>query len=529
MPTILALLLAALGCAAQTPEITKDAFAPPPIRDGAFVQTEGGTFTLDGHAVRFVGANAALVHGQVTRDAAAETLAAMNAGDLRVARFWALGETDRQEDWARASAFRRGPDAWVEESFEHLDHVLAQARAENVRVVIVLGNRWGDHGGLPQYARWAGIAPRYSNLMAAEMANVLSSERVRELYFEHIERVVSRVNSETGVAYADDPTIFAWEIFNEASASSCAAQRALVRFLSDAAQRIREHDDSHLIAAGHIGYNSAQSREFWREIHALDWVAYADTHGYPQNLLAAETPERFADWLSGRAALARELDKPLVVGEVGIPRQREDRVDWFRVFFERADEEGVGVLMPWIYRPHEESRDDEHGIWASGPRAAESLELRSLLAATSKTFALPISAPRVSSEFPLGVETIRPYVHGEWESGVFRTDPWALSEGCAGADEAFALYSLAWDAPEGALETMRLPGAEGVIEARLDGTLVGTFRDGEFAREPTATLPARDAGAAWLRLDAKDAAGAASLRRFTAEPPGEGALELVVR
>jgi mannan endo-1,4-beta-mannosidase len=523
-----ALIAVVVGCA-QAPGLVKDAFAPPSIRAGAFVAAEDGAFVLGGHPVRFVGANAALVHGQATRDATAETLAAMNAGDLRVARFWALGETDRQEDWARTSAFRTGPDAWVEESFEHLDHVLARAREENVRLIVVLGNRWRDHGGLPQYARWAGIPGRYDNLMSSELAATLANPRVRELYFEHIERVVSRVNGETGVAYADDPTIFAWEIFNEASASTCAAQRELVRFLSDAAQKIRDHDESHLIAAGHIGYNSPQSRRFWREIHDLEWVGYADTHGYPQNLLAAESPERFGDWLSDRATLAREIGKPLVVGEVGIPREWSDRERWFRVFFERADEEGVGALMPWIYRPHEEDRDDAHGIWTTGPRAAESEGLRALLTQTSRDFAMPAKAPVEHTRFPLGIETIRPFVHGEWEDGRFRTDPWAHSEGCSEEGEAFALYGLNWNAPDGSLQTMSLPGLQGTVDAHIDGNLVGRFVNGQFEAELTASLPARDAGVAWLRLDALDEEGVASLRRFTAEPPGEGALELIVR
>lgn len=525
----------AIACSNPHPHLAKDAFAPPPIVAGAFVETEDTSFVLGGHLVRFVGANAALVHGEATREASAETLSAMDDGDLRVARFWALGETDRQEGWARSSAFRTGPEAWVEESFEHLDHVLARAREENVRVIVVLGNRWRDHGGLPQYARWAGIPPRYDNLMPAELVATLDSARVRELYFAHIERVVSRVNSVNGVAYAEDPTIFAWEVFNEASASTCGAQRALVSFLGAAAERIRAHDDRHLIAAGHIGYNSPQSRRFWREIHELDWVAYADTHGYPQNLLVADTPARFGDWLSARASLARDIGKPLIVGEVGIPREWSDREEWFRVFFERANEEGVSALLPWIVRPHEESRDDAHGIWTTGPRAAESEALRALLAKTSKDFAMPapisVRGPQAHDDFAIGIETIRPFVHGEWDGGRFQTDPWAVSEGCAGSDVegAFALYGLNWNAPAGALETMRVPEVRGVVEARLDGVLIGRFVAGDFEAEESASLPARDAGVAWLRLDAVDEEGAASLRRFTAEPPAEGALEIVVR
>lgn len=526
MKRLAPLLVLAAACAQPLPHVDKTTFAPPPIRDGVFVGVDGTQFVLEGHAVRFIGSNAALVHGMPTREALHETLAAMSATDLRVARFWALGETDRQEDWQRASAFRTGPDAWVEESFEHLDKVLAEARAQNVRVIIVLGNRWRDHGGLPQYARWAGIPTRYGNLMPSELAQVLSNERVRELYFAHIERIVSRVNTITGVAYADDPTIFAWEIFNEASATSCAAQSSLVSFLSDAAALIREHDEEHLIAAGHIGYNSPLTERLWREVHALDWVAYADTHGYPQNLLAAESPERFADWLSDRAAISRDLGKPLVVGEVGIPREWDERVDWFRVFIERANEEGVGLVLPWIFRPHEESRDDAHGIWADGPRAQESIELRGFLTHASKEFAAPSPSGGERAAFPLGVETIRPFVHGEWEGPRFQTDPWALSEGCSEEGEAFALYGLNWEAPEGSLESMRLPGIRGAVEVRLDGTLVGRFREGAFEVESDASLPARNAGVAWLRLSAVDEEGVASLRRFTAEPPGEGALEI---
>lgn len=520
MRLVLALVLAA--CGAEPPP-QKSARSLPPIRSGEFVRTRGTDFVLGDQAVRFVGVNAALIHGEETRDAAPRLLRELARTRVQLARLWALGETSASESWQRHVAFRLGPGDWVDESFTHLDQVLDEAEAAQIRVVVVLANRWADRGGLPQYARWAGIEPRYRNLLPAELAATLRNETARELYLAHLRRIVGRTPP-GGTPYRDRPTIAAWELINELSASTCAVQEALLPWVRDMAGEVRALDPNHLIAAGHIGYNSEQSLEFWTAVHQLDDVAYADTHGYPQNLLDVVEPAHFRDWLDHRTASAHAIGKPLLVGEVGIPRNDpafSSRRAWLGSFLEAAQDNGTGGVLFWMARPWPQW-DDPHGIWAWGPHEEESRPLRELLFGASKRWAQEAETSAPVASFPLGVDRIRPFVNGEWTEGVLEADPWAVTEGCVREGRGWLLYALPWQSGLQEID-LGLEGSDGTIAVSLNGQMVGALRDGAYEAADV-QLPGGEV--AWLRLVAQDAGGATSLARFTRQLPGTARLTI---
>ena len=210
----------------------------------SFVGTEGTAFVVDGAPFSFVGANVAVMHGPVHRAAMETTLDAVVADGGRVVRVWALGEYDETApDWADLYAFRRGPEVFLESGLMHLDRVLLACRERDLRVIVVLGNRWGDYGGLPQYLRWAEVPfePGEGPLAELMLPLFFGSSRARSLYLAHLERVVGRTNALSGVAYRDDPTIFSWELWNEIAAPP-RARSELVGLLEEAAARIEALD-----------------------------------------------------------------------------------------------------------------------------------------------------------------------------------------------------------------------------------------------------------------------------------------------
>lgn len=133
---------------------------------------------------------------------------------LNVVRTWAFCDGDRP------GALQPEAGVYSEETFVALDSVVAQAGAAGVRLVLTLSNYWSDFGGVQQYASWVGIPqqgalPRERTYVAclesiATRPDFFVSPDALRLYLNFVTAVVTRNNSITGVAYRDDPAVFAW-------------------------------------------------------------------------------------------------------------------------------------------------------------------------------------------------------------------------------------------------------------------------------------------------------------------------------
>ncbi len=333
--------------------------------DAAFVRTGGDRFVVEGETFAFVGGNAAVMHGAAARAALGSTLDAMVQDGLRVVRIWALGEAPADApEWKREFAFRLGPSGWVEASFEHLDAVLEAARARDLRVVVVLANRWADYGGFPEYTRWtrgqgASTGARPPDLTGNELDAFFVCDRCNEAYRAHVRRVVTRTNQRTGVAYRDDPTILAWELVNEISAFTQRGEQQLLEWVQSMSARIRSLDPNHLISAGHIGFRGSRGRQVWSRVCALPEVGYCDAHAYPSGDPRVTSPSVLRAWVSDQVHAWRTATagapKPFVFGEVGFALHGERAVrhpdQWMRAFLRASRALGASGVLAWVYGP----------------------------------------------------------------------------------------------------------------------------------------------------------------------------------
>lgn len=334
-----------------------------PSPRAGFVAVRGTEFVLDGQPFRFVGANVAVIYGRSEREHMSETLRAAAESGARVVRVWAFGEGDGSG--IRSSAddepltFRRSPEQWNEEAFVHLDRVIAEAGRLGLRVQLCLTNWWRDTGGVTEYLRWAGIdavderAP-YGIDVERAMA-FYSDPTARRLYREHVARIVLRRNTITGILYRDDPTIFGYELINEAQASTgrWAERRAWV---ADMSAYIKSLDPFHLVTPGTWGYRTSWERREWIAEHRIPNIDFCDVHHYPRDDEDSfvNAPEELLPFLENRMAAALTVGKPLVMGEFGIPRgglNKGSRRDWLRAYFNSAARLGVAGAMLWILTP----------------------------------------------------------------------------------------------------------------------------------------------------------------------------------
>jgi mannan endo-1,4-beta-mannosidase len=355
--------------------------------NGEFVRQRGGRFFVGQKPFRFVGANVAVMYRDEDRARMPETLRQAAVAGIKVVRVWAFGEGGPNdvrpvadfEDWPRHHYFRLAPGQWNEDAFVHLDKVIAEAAKNNIYVQLCLTNWWRDTGGVTQYLRWAGINDAADDSYKFGINNdkailFYSNPETRRLYREHLEKLATRRNTITGVLYRDDPTIFGWELMNEAQAITghWAERRA---WFAEMSAYLKSLDPNHMIAPGAWGYRSSSERREWLADHAIPTIDYCDVHSYPRDDHDSfvDSPKALKEFIENRAAAAFSIQKALVFGEFGMGVEGYNgasQTEWYKALFDGNARAGVAGAMFWILTP--DARRG-YGITYSTPRDKELL------------------------------------------------------------------------------------------------------------------------------------------------------------
>ncbi|MCD8207126.1 MAG: beta-galactosidase [Bacteroidales bacterium] len=231
------------------------------------------------------------------------------------------------------------PGVYNEELFVGLDRFLVELGKRDMKAVLYLNNSWEWSGGYWQYLEWAGagkaVIPSIDGWQyyMATAGQFLVNDKAKELFANHVEKVVSRVNSITGKPYKDDPAIFSWQICNEPRCFSNvdSVRVAFVDWLWDAAAQIRSLDPNHLISTGNEGLFGCEGDiDLYEKIHSCPDIDYLTIHIWPYNWnwisdgdvqggvqTAIDHTERYIDI---HVELAEKYSKPLVIEEFGYPR-----------------------------------------------------------------------------------------------------------------------------------------------------------------------------------------------------------------
>jgi len=348
--------------------ISKRGNSDHPSSAQAFVRTRGSRFMLDGRPFRFVGANVSVMYRDEDRARMPETLRQASLAGIRVVRVWASGEGGPGDvgpvadlaDWPRTHPLRWAPGKWNEEALVHLDNVIAEAARNKLLVQLCLANWWRDTGGVTQYLRWAGIADAADEKFRFGINNeramlFYTNDATRRLYREQLEKLATRRNTVTGALYRDDPTIFGWELMNEAQAVTgrWAERRA---WIAEMSAYLKSLDPNHIIAPGNWGYRTAAERREWIADHQLPSIDYCDVHNYPRDDSDSfvDSPTALGEFIDNRAAAAFSLKKPLVFGEFGMGVEGykdSSQAEWYRAFFDSNVRAGAAGAMFWILTP----------------------------------------------------------------------------------------------------------------------------------------------------------------------------------
>lgn len=313
-----------------------------------FVQRRGKNFILNGEPYRYVGANiwygawlgADAPFGNRDRlKRELDMLAGLGVRNLRI-----LASAEEGPLKAGIKPGFRTKDSYNETLFEGLDYCMAELAKRDMKAVLYLTNFWEWSGGMMTYLYYVMGAFTDMNDPAHPWpefpdhnSDFYSNEAAIALYRDHVRRMVTRTNTVTGAAYANDPAIMAWQLCNEPRPGVSpdvmeAALPAYYDWIGSTARLIRTLDPNHLVSLGQEGTAASNRREdvFIRAHQDID---YTTAHIWPQNWgwvdgrdLAGtweSGAEKVADYIAAHIRMAEAMDKPLVFEEFGFPRDGE--------------------------------------------------------------------------------------------------------------------------------------------------------------------------------------------------------------
>ncbi|WP_114951022.1 glycoside hydrolase 5 family protein [Sphingosinicella terrae] len=317
--------------------------------DRTLVRREGMRFTIGGEAYHYAGTNmwygaylgADAAYGNRPRLARElDRLAALGITNIRAL---AGSEDSPLRNSVKPSFRDRGSD-YNQALLGGLDHFLAEMGRRGMRAVLYLTNFWEWSGGMATYLYWnnggrfidmndpAHPWPEFPDFVAG----FYWSPEAVAMYHDYIRAVVGRINTVTGIAYADDPTIMAWQLANEPRPGGSEAigrpnLPAFYRWVEGTAALIKSLDPNHLVSTGSEGLKGClEDAQCVITEHSPDSIDYLTAHIWPQNWgwadpqdLAGSWPRCEAlvrDYIVRHVALAEQLGKPLVIEEFGFPR-----------------------------------------------------------------------------------------------------------------------------------------------------------------------------------------------------------------
>jgi len=157
------------------------------------------------------------------------------------------------------------PGVFNETALQHVDYAILSAKRHGIKLIIPLvDNFHWYHGGKHTFTEWRGISDEqqfYTN------ATVIGD------FEQYINHILNRVNSYTGIAYKDDPTILGWETGNGLTAPP--------GWVQTIAEYVKSIDPDHLVIDGNSG-QSYDSPNFTREVALNDVDVYTGQY-YPLN------------------------------------------------------------------------------------------------------------------------------------------------------------------------------------------------------------------------------------------------------
>ncbi|KAF5197253.1 Mannan endo-1,4-beta-mannosidase [Thalictrum thalictroides] len=264
---------------------------------------------------------------QSTRGKVTEVFKQAATVGLTVCRTWAFNDGG----WR---ALQKSPSVYDEDVFKALDFVVSEAKKYKIRLILSLTNNWEAYGGKAQYVKWGKAA----GLNLTSDDDFFSHPTLKSYYKDNVKTILTRVNTFTNATYKEDPTIFAWELINEARCNSDPTGDKLQAWIQEMAVYVKSIDPKHLLEIGLEGfygpstpdrvqfnpntYAQQVGTDFIRN-HKVLGVDFASIHIYADSWISpsiSDTHLQFVkSWMQAHIDDAEKtLGMPVIFAEFGV-------------------------------------------------------------------------------------------------------------------------------------------------------------------------------------------------------------------
>ncbi len=311
-----------------------------------YIKTSNGQFVQNGKPYYYIGANywyGGLLGnseaGKIRLQKELDFLAGNAVNNLRVmVGVEGSGEINGVQRVKPALQTRQG--TFDTSRLNGLDYLLTEMSKRSMKAVLFLSNNWEWSGGFLQYLNWNGLiadSVLQKKLSWDEnrdyVSRFYSCEPCMDAYKKQLELVINRSNSYNGKKYVNDETIMSWEIANEPRPMRPTAIDAYKNWITEVAATIKQLDKNHLVTTGTEGDIGTETMEVYKQVHADKNIDYATIHIWPKNWawFKGEDVQKDYDsvviktknYINKHVAIAKEINKPLVIEEFGLPRDNQ--------------------------------------------------------------------------------------------------------------------------------------------------------------------------------------------------------------
>lgn len=219
-----------------------------------------------------------------------EHLKCMGVNHLRI---MAGSEGPDTEPFRTVPALMSAPGIYSQHVLDGLDYAVSEIGKQGFLITMCLSNYWHWSGGFSQYVNWTTNEPipypaswdkkkggltdgsfdDFTAYASRFYRDELICHKAQAIFRDHIRRIVTRVNTYSGVSYNEDKSILAWELANE-------PQFPTAEWIKETALYIKSLDKNHLVT---VGMESREDHADFLLAHSCNAIDFATIHVWAQN------------------------------------------------------------------------------------------------------------------------------------------------------------------------------------------------------------------------------------------------------